>query len=46
MPLGLTPELLAMIQARMAKNEFRSGPEDSLIPTGGGGLASMKSGDY
>jgi hypothetical protein len=45
MPLGITPEILKLIMARMAKEEFRTGPDDSLIPKGGG-LASMKSGDY
>lgn len=46
-PLGLTPEILAMIQARMAAKQFRPGPEDSLIPTGrGGGIADLRSGGY
>ncbi len=45
-PLGLTPEmLLKMIQA---KQQFRAGPEDSIIPTGAGSseFANLKSGGY
>lgn len=48
MPLGLTPQILAKVQARMAANQFRSGPEDSLLPTGVGNspFARMMPGDY
>jgi hypothetical protein len=47
MPLGLTPEILNIIKARMAEKQFRPGPDDSLIPTGqGGGLADLMPGGY